>query len=166
MEEVEKKITNNEKGTPLFENDLDTASRWKRLWASLIDGLIMMLIVMPVMYLTGGFDGVSEGIQPSFGYSLMLGLFGIAVFIVINGKLLSKNGQTIGKRILGIKIVTLSGELPGIKKHLLKRYGVYFLLGQIPIMGQILSLINVLIIFGKPRRCGHDFVAGTAVVNR
>jgi len=31
------------------------ASRSKRLWASMIDGLIIMLIAMPIMYYTGGF---------------------------------------------------------------------------------------------------------------
>lgn len=158
-------IENTENEIVIFSDDLNTASRWNRLWASLIDGLIMMVIVMPVMYLTGGFDGVSEGVQPSLGYSLLIGLLGIVVFILINGKLLSTSGQTIGKRTIGIKIVTLSGDLPSVKGHLLKRYGVYFLLGQVPIIGQLLSMANVLVIFGKQKRCGHDFVAGTTVVN-
>ena len=158
-------VESTEKETMTAPDEQNAASRWNRLWASLIDGLIMMVVVMPVMYLTGGFDGVSEGVQPSLGYSLLMGLLGIVAFILINGKLLSTNGQTIGKRTLGIKIVTLSGELPSIKEHLLKRYGVYFLLGQVPIIGQILSIANLLVIFGKQKRCGHDFVAGTIVVN-
>jgi len=147
------------------DGELNNASRWDRLCASLIDSLIMMVIIMPVMYLTGGFDGVSKGVQPSLGYTLLMGLFGIVVFIIINGKLLTTNGQTVGKRARGIKIVTLSGELPSIKKHLLKRYGVSFLIVYVPLIGQILSLANVLIIFGKQKRCGHDYLAGTLVVN-
>lgn len=145
--------------------ELNNASRWDRLLASLIDGLIMLVIVMPVMYLTGGFDGVSKGVQPSLVYILFMALLIIVVFIIINGALLTTKGQTIGKRALLIKIVTLSGELPSIKKHLLKRYGVYFLIGQVPLVGQILSTANLLIVLGKQKRCGHDYLAGTLVVN-
>ncbi|MDO3383748.1 RDD family protein [Gilvimarinus algae] len=153
----------NDTQTPDDEDNL--ASRWYRLWAALIDGLIVMVFTMPVMYLTGGFEGALEGIQPSWQYTLLMGLLGIVVFVLINGKLLAQRGQTIGKRALGIKIVTLSGELPSVKSHLLKRYAVYFLLGNVPTIGQLLSLANVLAIFGEQKRCGHDYVAGTMVVN-
>lgn len=155
--------TENTVTTP--DDEYNTASRWDRLWASLIDSLIMMVVVIPVMYFTGGFDGISEGVQPSLWYSLFMSLLGIGVFFLINWKLLSVSGQTIGKRTIGIKIVTLTGNLPGVKEHLLKRYGVYFLLGQVPIVGGFLSIANTLFIFGKQKRCGHDFVAGTKVVN-
>lgn len=146
-------------------NDIGSlASRWSRLWASMIDGLIISVITLPVMYFTGGFEGISEGIQPSVGYSLLLGLLGLFVFFVVNGKLLIKNGQTIGKKIVGIKIVDLDGNIPLVKQHLIKRYAVYFIPGQIPVVGQFFSLINILFIFGKQKRCVHDLVAGTRVV--
>lgn len=154
----------NEVSTPSSTSELENASRGDRLGAAIIDGLIMMLIMFPVMYLTGGFDGFSDGVQPTLTYSLILSGFGMVVFVLINGKLLATKGQTIGKRALGIKIVTLSGTLPDIKQHLLKRYGFYFLIGYVPFIGQLLSTANVLIIFGKEKRCGHDYVAGTAVV--
>ena len=144
------------------QNEL--ASRWKRLWASLLDSLILMLIILPVMYFTGGFEGVSAGVQPSMGYSLLMGLFGLIVFVLVNGKLLVDNGQTIGKKILGIKIITDNGELPTLKEHLLKRYAVFFLPGQIPLVGQIFSIVNVVFIFGKQKRCIHDIAGGTKVV--
>lgn len=156
---------NTELEKVIEKHNITPASRWDRLWAALIDGFIMMVIVMPIIFLTGAYDDISNGNQPSLTYSLLMGLVGIMLFTVLNGKLLTKSGQTIGKRALGIKIVTLSGELPGIKEHLLKRYGVYFLLGQIPIIGQFLSLANILLIFGSEKRCGHDLLGGTTVVN-
>lgn len=155
--------TENIVTAPIGEQN--TASRWDRLWASLIDCLLMMVVIIPLIYLTGGFDGISEGVQPSLWYSLFMSLCGIGVFFLINWKLLTVRGQTIGKRTMNIKIVTLTGELPGFKEHLLKRYGLYFLLGQVPMVGQFLSIGNALFIFGKQRRCAHDFVAGTTVVN-
>jgi len=140
------------------------ASRWTRLWASLLDSLIMMLFIMPAMFLTGGFEGLTEGVQPSIAYTLAIGLLGLAVFIVINGKLLVSSGQTIGKKLLNIKIVDLEGGLPELKKHLIKRYAVYFIPGQIPVVGQLFTIINVLFIFGKEKRCVHDLAANTKVV--
>ena len=148
---------------PSSENNA-LASRWKRLWASMLDGLIMSTVTMPVMYFTGGFDGIAKGIEPSFEYSLMIAGLGIAIFIIINIKLLVNNGQTIGKKVLGIKIVDMEGNLPGLKKHLFKRYAVYFLPGQIPFGGPIFSTINILFIFGKEKRCIHDLVAETKVI--
>jgi uncharacterized RDD family membrane protein YckC len=67
--------------------------------------------------------------------------------------------------VLNIKIVTLTGELPSVKQHLIKRFGVYLLTSQIPFIGQFLSMINILMIFGKKKRCAHDYFAGTMVVN-
>lgn len=140
------------------------ASRSKRLWASMIDGLIIMLIAMPIMYYTGGFEGIADGKQPTLEYNLMMGLVGMISFILFNAKLLIQNGQTIGKKLLGIKIVNLNGDVPSLKKHLLVRYAVYFLPGQVPTIGPLFSTINILFIFGKQKRCVHDLVAGTKVV--
>jgi len=140
------------------------ATRWQRLWASLIDGLTIAVITIPTMYFTGGFDGIAQGIQPSLGYTLLIAALGIIVFLIINAKSLIHNGQTVGKRLLGIKIVDLNGSLPSIKQHLIKRYTVYFIPGQIPVVGQVFSLINLLFIFAKQKRCVHDYAAGTKVV--
>ena len=148
---------------PASENNM-LASRWKRFWASMLDGLIMGLVTLPAMYFTGGFDSIVKGIDPSFEYMLMIAAIGLVAFVIINIKLLINHGQTVGKKVLGIKIVDLDGGLPGLKKHLFKRYAVYFLPGQIPLVGQLFSMINILFIFGKEKRCIHDFVAKTKVV--
>lgn len=158
-------LENNDKQELALAGELDIASRWSRLWASLIDGIIMLIVFLPVIFLTGGYAHALEGIQPSIGYTLGMGALSIAVFVLIQGKFLSKSGQTIGKKALGIKIVTLSGELPSVKDHLIKRYGVYLIIGQIPVVGSLLSIVNILFIFGKDKRCVHDLIAGTSVVN-
>lgn len=144
----------------------ESASRGSRLGAAFIDGIIMTVITMPIMFLTGGFDGFSTGVVTnSHTYNLLIGLLGIAAFIAINFKFLINDGQTIGKRVLGIKIVDLEGNTPTLKQHYLKRYGFYFLIGQIPAAGQWLSTINVLFIFGKEKRCLHDLIAKTRVIS-
>ena len=142
----------------------ELASRGKRLLASIIDGITMSVVTLPVMFFTGGFSGVSSGIKPSLGYNLFIALIGLFVYFILNGNLLIKKGQTIGKKLVDIKIVDLDGNLPTLKKHLLPRYGVYFLPGQVPIVGQLFSIINILFIFGKQKRCIHDYAGSTRVI--
>ena len=166
-------MTDNIYEPPQSKIDMDTAdvaddplaSRWSRLWASLLDSLIMMFIILPAMYFTGGFDVISTGEEPSLGYNLAIGVLGFIVFFILNTHLLINKGQTIGKSVLGIKIVDLDGNLPVFKNHILKRYAVYFLPGQVPIVGQMFSIVNILFIFGAQKRCIHDHAAGTKVVD-
>jgi len=141
------------------------ASRWRRLFASLLDTLTIVVVTLPAMYFTGGFDQIIAGVEPSIAYNLSIGALGLLVFIIINAKFLIKEGQTLGKKVLGIKIVDIEGNLPTMKAHLLKRYATYFLPGQVPIAGQLFSFVNILFIFGKQKRCIHDHIAGTRVIN-
>lgn len=139
------------------------ATRWQRLWAALLDVLPIMVVTLPTSYFTGGFDQITEGIDPPLEHTLLLGILGFFVFFLINSKLLIKNGQTIGKKILGIKIVDLNGDISTIK-HLSIRYAVYFLPGYIPVVGQFISIGMLLSIFHAQKRCGHDYIAKTKVV--
>lgn len=146
------------------DSEKPLASRWARLGASIIDSIIMMVIILPVMYFTGGFDGIMAGVQPGFVYTLGIAVLGIIVFFAINYRYLVTNGQTVGKKVLEIKIVDLNGNLPVFQPQLVIRYAVYMLPGQIPVVGQIFSFINILFIFTKEKRCIHDLVAKTKVV--
>ncbi len=146
------------------DSEKPLASRWARLGASIIDSVIMMLFVMPVMFFTGGFEGIMAGVQPSFVYMFGMGILSFVVFFVINYRFLIANGQTIGKKVLDIKIVDLNGNVPAFQPQLLIRYAVYVLPGQIPVVGTLFSLVNVLFIFGKEKRCIHDLAAKTKVV--
>ena len=44
------------------------------------------------------------------------------------------------------------------------RYFVFGVAGQLPVIGQIVSLINVLFVYRKDKRCVHDHLAGTIVI--
>jgi uncharacterized RDD family membrane protein YckC len=82
----------------------------------------------------------------------------------LNGYFLSKDGQTIGKRIIGIKIVSIQRENVGLMKIYFLRYLITSIISQIPVIRSFFNLINILFIFGKERRCLHDRIAGTVVV--
>ena len=149
--------------TPMNTTIDTSATRMQRFLAATIDALIIMVVTIPAMYFTGGFALVSEGGQPSWIHGFVIALIGVAFFVLINGKLLLSKGQTIGKQVIKIKITDLHDNLP-TKDALLKRYALYFGVGQIPMMGPIASMVNILFIFGKEKRCGHDYLAETKVV--
>lgn len=140
------------------------ASRWDRLGASFIDGLTIIPITMPLMYFTGGFDGISEGIEPSLSYTLALSLASTVIFLLIHGKFLVRDGQTVGKKIQHIKIVTVAGQHANVSV-LAKRYGFSWCISLIPVIGPIINMLNILFIFTKSKRCLHDHVGGTKVID-
>ena len=147
-----------------LEVEPDLAPRTGRLIASIFDSLVALVAIVPAIYFSGGIDQIVAGEPPTFTYSLALGVVTVTWFGLVNGRLLASKGQTLGKWILGIKIVDLEGNVPSVRHHLIARYLVYFVPGQIPRAGVILSTANILWIFGKQRRCLHDYVAGTRVV--
>ncbi len=150
--------------TPNTSQTIELATRGKRLGAAIIDCLISMAIIFPLMYFTGGFEAIRQGQENSMTYTLIFGLVGFIIFILIHGRLLYLYGQTVGKRALGIKISDLDGNLPTLTRHIVPRYVFATVLAYIPVVGSLLSIIDVLFIFGKNRRCVHDYVAQTIVI--
>lgn len=140
------------------------ASRWRRLFASIVDSIVMMVLIIPLMYFTGAFDDIMAGGEPSLIYNLVLGLVGVIVFVVINGHFLISSGQTVGKKLLNIRIVTDQG------KHaefgvLVTRYAFYLGVPLIPVIGGMINLVNILFIFNSTKQCLHDKIAGTYVID-
>lgn len=83
----------------------------------------------------------------------------------MNGYLLARRGQTIGKFTLGIRIVSHeNNQLLALWKIFSLRYMPRSLLAVVPVVGQFLMIIDVLFIFRKDKRCVHDFIAGTKVI--
>lgn len=147
--------------------DLTTilASRGKRLGGALLDGLFGLIIMIPIMLFTGGLEQSFKGESPSIiqqtGY-VFLGLF---IFLALHGYLLYTRGQTIGKLIVKTRIVDRFGNIPKFGKLFILRYLILGLFVIIPILGELLAIVNILFIFRKDRRCIHDHLAQTWVVD-
>jgi len=85
----------------------------------------------------------------------------ILIVFVYQMVLLIKDGQTLGKKALRIRIVKMdTGENGGFVPNVLLRLIVNGLLGIIPLYG----LVDILFIFRGDRPCIHDMIAGTQVV--
>ncbi len=140
------------------------ASRWKRLGGAMLDGVISMVIIVPLILVTGVLQRAFSGEGMTIGQQAAFFVVGWVVFLILNGYLLANRCQTIGKVAVRTKIVDLQGNIPSFGKLLLLRYLVLGLVAQIPIAGSLVGLVNALFIFGKERRCLHDYMAGTRVV--
>lgn len=149
---------------PDEEGMVNDASRGERFGAAFIDGLIQLAILIPIQWRAGAFAGLMHGARQPFGSKVMWALVAYALYCVVNTYTLNANGQTIGKKLVGIRVVKLDGSKPDLVNLLLLRYGSLVAFGLIPVIGVLGNFIDPLFIFGERKRCLHDLVADTRVV--
>ncbi|MBU8977016.1 MULTISPECIES: RDD family protein [unclassified Lysobacter] len=147
-----------------YDDGLVKAGRLPRLLAYLIDLGINLVLLAPA------FIGIlrfkpERGIGELGGSLIGLSVIAMLALMVYTLFLLAREGQTIGKRVIGIRIVRTDGERAGLLRLLGLRYFVPGLISGIPYLGAAFSLANILWIFGEERRCLHDHFADTMVVN-
>ena len=143
---------------------LPLASLGQRFAAWLIDfltiaGPLVVIVywnlIPPLTNLMASEDALSESISNVVAF---------LIFLAVHGYLVHTRDQTIGKLALGIKVTKLNGESPSTLTQLGLRYGFFYLIDALPQAGAFISFVSVLFIFGRQRRCLHDQLAGTRVV--
>jgi uncharacterized RDD family membrane protein YckC len=136
------------------------ADRGTRLGAVLLDGLIMVPIAVPfvVSVLAGERSGAGSSSVAVAG--LVISLMALVAWAWFTILYVSRNGQTIAKKWLGIKVVRSDGRPASLGRIFLLRNLVNALLGVIPLYG----LLDHLFIFAETRQCLHDKIADTIVV--
>jgi len=148
---------------------LELASLGQRFAGAIIDSLIGLVVIIPLIVGVTYADEWDLKLMDSEGNMSLpveIGLSAVffAITMAIQYKFLLATGQTIGKKVAKIRIVTMAGNKPPLMDLVFKRYGFVSLLTAIPRGGEVLSVVDVLFIFRKDRRCLHDLVAGTQVV--
>ncbi|MCW2880748.1 MAG: domain containing protein [Sphaerisporangium sp.] len=132
------------------------AEWWERLVARIIDGVIFGIIY-----------AILAAILPA----LLAGVIAYAAYAAYDYVLHSKDGQTLGKKVMKIRLAGLGGAVPD-SSSVMKRSAIFpgvMVLYGIPILGWLSSIfvlvLGVLILVDKPLRQGlHDKLAGTVVV--
>lgn len=148
---------------------LELASLGKRFGAAVLDGVAAAVLVgIPygILMARVGHDAYDSPAneQTLIWAGAFMGL-GFVVLAVVNIVMLTTRGQSIGKRLMGIRIVTHpDGQKPGFVKAVLLRSFVNSLIGAVPCLGGLYALVDVCFIFQEDRRCIHDQIAGTQVV--
>ncbi len=140
--------------------DDNRASRGHRFAAALIDGLIAIIVTVPVII----YIGVDKIQEASFTTLALLFLYGSISTLTLHGYLLYKHGQTIGKNYMHIRIEKPDGNKASLTTIYFKRMLPMQIVGLIPGFGNVIAaIVNTCFIFGKDRRCLHDYIANTKV---
>jgi uncharacterized RDD family membrane protein YckC len=141
------------------------ADRGTRLGASILDGMVFAAMVyMPILFgmlLTPAANAASD---PTRGASLvvpvLLAFLGFIVWSWLTLRYVTRNSQSIGKKILNIKVVRSDGSPISLGRLFWLRNIVNMLLSIIPLY----TFIDALFIFGESRQCLHDKIADSIVV--
>jgi uncharacterized RDD family membrane protein YckC len=151
-------------GVPVHQ--LELASIGQRFVALFIDGLILGIplgLVLAALFF-GLIASQSAGETPEeliggvivavqFGVTFLM----IGVWILYEGTMLSKGGQTIGKKIMKLKVVTPEGNE-------LTRGQAYGRAAIRQLISLFCAIIDYAPAFGQDRTCIHDMAAKTRVV--
>jgi len=161
------------------------ASRSARLSGAIADGLFATVLgfAPAVAIHAAGYDpfptklpaGSTASWMPSGILSTLVSL----VPTVYQWWLITQSGQTVGKKFMKTRIITLDGDVAGFTRGVLLRNVPLHLLGFVstivttyaPSLRAVvwivsgLSTLDDLFIFGESKRCLHDYIAGTVVVS-
>ncbi|MBI2028114.1 MAG: RDD family protein [Candidatus Levybacteria bacterium] len=126
---------------------MNYAGAGARFLAAIIDGLILLVINSIFGFVLGGNN------QSPLSYLLSLGVsIGYWVFYQ------ASQGQTIGKKVMRIKVVDASGNKPTVMTFFLRE-----IIGKL--VSAIILFIGYLMILWDAKKQGlHDKIAGTVVV--
>ncbi len=163
------------------------ASRIRRFIAFVLDVLILVafcvvFMAAPILLLRGESTGLAIRV-----FAATLGAF--LVYGTINFWLLFRNGESVSKRIMGIRIANVDGSRTPLWRIVILRNGVYIAffaaLGFTAVISQgflnevtlppnlqlklaialgVVFFLDSCLVFGKSRRALHDWLAGTIVV--
>ena len=160
---------------PVVDN---TAALSKRFWAFMLDGFFMMMALIMLMQSMGLLDPTTSNDMQTAQAELqvrvnalsdsqksLLAISPFIIFFVLHGFLLQQYGQTIGKRIMGIAIVTMDNQKPAFFMLIVQRYLSQWVMGMVPVIGILLRLDDILAIYRPDRRCIHDHLAKTKVID-
>lgn len=138
------------------------AGFFTRLVASLIDGFLLFIIQFVVgMVFMFGPVALLKG--QNLGFLIFLPVLQFISQLVITmyyyGVYQHNTGQTVGKKVMGIKVVdAVTGQTPTVGKFLLR-----------DILGKIISAFTftigyLMVIWDSKKQALHDKVAGTVVI--
>ena len=117
---------------------------WIRFLASLIDSVILFIVALILGAITAGASPYIQLIINILYYVLFTGL----------------RGQTPGKMVVGIQVLTREGEVPGIGRAILREVIGKFVSGIVLLLGYIW------VAFDPNKQGWHDKIAGTYVIRR
>jgi uncharacterized RDD family membrane protein YckC len=142
------------------------AERGTRLGADILDTIIGVGMSFGPAFVFG-IVGTAAAASPDASrgtgimtLGLVLSLVGLLAWLGLTFRFLSLNGQSIGKKIVGIKIVRKDGTRASLGRIFFLRNLVIRAVSLIPMF----TFVDALFVFSESRQCLHDRLADTIVV--
>ena len=159
LEDISAEVAKAGTEEELQESELEYRGAWIRLAAIAIDALIIVIINAPIRLILGTESPIISWLMPIVGAGYFIGFW-------------AWRGQTLGKMVIGAKIVRPDGSPISLARSFL-RYLVYFaylliarlLGGQYYIIVVMVLIALLTIAFSREKRGLHDRIAGTVVIN-
>ena len=147
-----------------------------RLGAVMLNSLFSLLVALPGMIMIG--VGMAQAQSGGAAYAEAVTEFpvlsivgfgvvgvGLIAWFIYQLNLYLKTGQTKGKKIMRVRVVRFTdGGNPGFVGLVVMREILLAVIGLVPLVGSLFQLVNVCFIFRADRRCIHDLMANTKVV--
>jgi len=159
--------------------EFEIAEFHKRLFAYIIDFSILLLYFISMKYVFYGGSNISqEELQTHVGIDILTISLPMLLYSLVSETMM--HGQTIGKKIMGIRVVSLEGGEPTLGQYLLrwmfKAYEWPFMFGYaffstesiivyILITGFLGIIVVIIIAVTKKSQRLGDVAANTVVVN-
>ena len=190
------KIQEHQQAENLLQDEMmevDLASAGSRIGAALLNGVFNLLAYIPLIVAIvqeGGYNTRAQGLEKlsTDDTGLMGWLMGVLVYGIVQIFYMSRDGQSLGKKVLGIRVLKTDGQNPGFLGTVLIReigYGLVLFLISVGIgmLGVLMGgenlgdiLVN-LVQFGASGACAvmlfqmkndrrtlQDMMANTVVV--
>lgn len=141
------------------------ASRLKRFQAALLDNLLGFIILYPILSYHGWLVSLADYTVPvSYSTIVLMAIYSFIIFLLVNSYHLYKYGQTLGKRVVGIAVATENQQVMEFNRLVALRYLPFRIVGVIPYLS-LIQVIDILYIFRADKRCLHDMLAKTCVID-
>ncbi|MEV0380697.1 RDD family protein [Nonomuraea sp. NPDC050643] len=137
------------------------AGRWRRLFAGVLDWLIVNIVSAPFSWTSWGYawdDNRGAWDRYPVEHTFLAGLVAFLYFWLLHA---FWNGQTLGKKMFGIRVVTEHGARIGVGQAAV-RQAVATVLAWLCCVGLLVDLGWIL--FDPRKQALHDKAARTVVV--
>ncbi|WP_028455191.1 RDD family protein [Chitinilyticum litopenaei] len=143
----------------------ELASRWRRLSAVLLNvAVLIVCLVLSTLVEVLYSQFVPYRAFDSSLVAILMPVWAICAGLLLQVVWIVRHGQTLGKYWLGIRVVRSDYSPCGLLRYILLREILMILLKAIPILGNLISLADILAIFRGSLRCLHDDLADTIVI--
>lgn len=154
--------------------ELRISSLYKRISASVVDLCAFLVTMAPILQhlslevlLSEDLAKVQQALEGLPQQDVMVAAVLMLTLLVAQCALTVKRGQTLGKLLLGTRIVDRqTGQVPGVTQVLWVRTVAFNLLYNLPLIGPLVFIADVVALLLSPQRLSlHDRAAKTVVVD-